>query len=309
MTNSREALQGAAAGETPLRGDPEALRYIPQGFALRHRVLAYGVDGPELCVAVADMAPATVDRIRLLTGMRVKARIFPRATIDRGLSRAYEAHPDSDDEPGATRKLDELGMSAETLTTCRAMLQAQEKFLLVSGPARSGKTTTLGALLAEVADRNSVVVSELDNRRAAKAALSDALGGRLVLAAVRARDAAAALERLMWWTGSARALASALGGILSQRLMRSLCAHCRGDGGCDACEKTGYAGAVAVFECFRANGEVCRALVSESSQSLRLVIERNSRGGLRRDALRRVMDGVTTALEMARLFGAEADGV
>lgn len=69
--------------------DPEALRYIPAGFAVRHSVLAYAVNGSELAVAVPDREPSTVDRIRLLTGMRVRAIPMQREVIQKYLDIAY----------------------------------------------------------------------------------------------------------------------------------------------------------------------------------------------------------------------------
>jgi type II secretory ATPase GspE/PulE/Tfp pilus assembly ATPase PilB-like protein len=86
--------------------DAEALRYIPAGFAFRNNVLAYAVDGPELLVATPDGEPATVDRIRLLTGMQVRARQLPRDVIRRQLSIAYASSP---------RAIDELEISSPAI--------------------------------------------------------------------------------------------------------------------------------------------------------------------------------------------------
>ncbi len=89
MALSQELQARSALEAATLSVEAEALRYIPAGFAFRHNVLAYGVDGPELLVAVPDGEPSTVDRIRLLTGMQVRAIVFPREVIRKHLSTAY----------------------------------------------------------------------------------------------------------------------------------------------------------------------------------------------------------------------------
>lgn len=99
-----------------LRVDEEAVRYIPAGFALRHDVLAYGVNGSDLMVAVPDGEPSTVDRIRLLTGMRVRATSFPRDEIRRYVAAAYAGAARSEryDESAspAVRVVDDIHASA-----------------------------------------------------------------------------------------------------------------------------------------------------------------------------------------------------
>ncbi|HEY9085230.1 MAG TPA: GspE/PulE family protein [Candidatus Tyrphobacter sp.] len=89
MALSQEFWAQSAPEPGMLSVEAEALRYIPAGFAFRHNVLAYGVDGPELLVAIPDGEPATVDRIRLLTGMQVRALAVPREVIQKQLSAAY----------------------------------------------------------------------------------------------------------------------------------------------------------------------------------------------------------------------------
>jgi type IV pilus assembly protein PilB len=93
--------------------EAEALRYIPAGFAFRHNVLAYGVDGPELLVAIPDGESSTVDRIRLLTGMQVRAATFPREVIRKQLSTVYANPSDERDDDAeisspAIRAVDEI---------------------------------------------------------------------------------------------------------------------------------------------------------------------------------------------------------
>lgn len=116
VTFSPELRLVAADGAVSFPVDPEATRYIPAGFAIRHDVLPYGLDGSELLVAVPDGETSTVDRIRLLTGMRVRATTLPRSDIRAHVAAVYgeEAVRPSDDERSSpsVRIVDEIHATA-----------------------------------------------------------------------------------------------------------------------------------------------------------------------------------------------------
>lgn len=119
MNLSQELRLVAADRAGALRVDPEASRYIPAGFALRHDVLPYALDGSELLVAIPEDEESTVDRIRLLTGMRVRATALPRdairpyvvATYGGGTARAL----DDERTSPAVRIVDEIHATAVRL--------------------------------------------------------------------------------------------------------------------------------------------------------------------------------------------------
>jgi type II secretory ATPase GspE/PulE/Tfp pilus assembly ATPase PilB-like protein len=84
------------------------------------------------------------------------------------------------------------------------------------------------ALLAlREADPDVVLIDELRDAGAARAALELALSGRLVLAALPARSAFDAVSRLVEQGLPAHDLAEGLLGVHHQRLVRRLCSHCR----------------------------------------------------------------------------------
>lgn len=96
--------------------DADALRRVPRALALRHDVLSLTSDGNQLTILLPDANDRDViDRIRLVTGMHVRAFGAPREIIREKLSSAY---PDSDrvphldeqrgDEAPAVRALDEI---------------------------------------------------------------------------------------------------------------------------------------------------------------------------------------------------------
>lgn len=92
---------------------------------------------------------------------------------------------------------------------------------------RAGEPSTLSGLMAIAqADADVVMVDDLDNSRAARLVVDLAASGVLVLAAVAGSSACGALSRLMSMGIDGDSLASALRGILVQRLVRRLCPHC-----------------------------------------------------------------------------------
>lgn len=98
--------------------DADALRRVPRTLALRHDVLSLSSDGNQLTILLPDANDRDViDRVRLVTGMHVRAIGAPREIIRQKLSCAYpdaesgnfalvEAH--RGDEAPAVRALDEI---------------------------------------------------------------------------------------------------------------------------------------------------------------------------------------------------------
>lgn len=85
--------------------DADAVRRVPRTLALRHDVLSLSSDGNQLTIALPDAHDRDViDRIRLVTGMHVRAYRAPRDAIRAKLSVLY---PESNDAP-AVRALDEI---------------------------------------------------------------------------------------------------------------------------------------------------------------------------------------------------------
>jgi type IV pilus assembly protein PilB len=85
--------------------DADAVRRVPRTLALRHDVLSLSSDGNQLTIALPDVHDRDViDRVRLVTGMHVRAYRAPREAIRAKLSVVY---PESDDAP-AVRALDDI---------------------------------------------------------------------------------------------------------------------------------------------------------------------------------------------------------
>lgn len=123
-------------------------------------------------------------------------------------------------------------------------------------------------------DPDIILVGEIRDTETAQIAVKAALTGHLVLSTVHTNDAPSALSRLMNMGVENYLLASAVNGILAQRLLRTLCPYCKKQGvdtpslvkelpitqeelnqsdicrpvGCSHCHYTGYKGRTGIYE-------------------------------------------------------------
>ncbi len=118
------ATDGNAISNTDLSGivlEPDALRRIPRSLALGHDILSLASDGNQITIALPDGAAGdAIDRVRLATGMHVKALTASREVIRAKLQAAYS--PDASQpafretassvEAPAVRELDAVLQSA-----------------------------------------------------------------------------------------------------------------------------------------------------------------------------------------------------
>jgi general secretion pathway protein E len=176
-------------------------------------------------------------------------------------------------------------------------------------------------------DPDVILVGEIRDPETARIAVQAALTGHLVLSTVHTNSAAGALTRLLDMHVEDYLLTSTVVGILSQRLVRVLCGACKtpvalgaewandlsslGKGagasgfrahGCAACHGTGYKGRTVVSELLVPDERV-RRLVGERAGAAQLHAAAVAGGmeSLRRAGLRKVLEGVTSAEEVARV--------
>ncbi|KJS38103.1 MAG: hypothetical protein VR70_10950 [Rhodospirillaceae bacterium BRH_c57] len=97
------------------------------------------------------------------------------------------------------------------------------------------------------ADPDIIVVGEIRDEETARLAMKAAETGHLVLATVHAGSPRAVLNRLKNLGMDMHSLREELRAIMVQRLVRTLCAECKG--GCAHCGGTGYRGRTLVSEC------------------------------------------------------------
>lgn len=140
-------------------------------------------------------------------------------------------------------------------------------------------------------DPNIIMLGEVRDGETADVAVRAALTGHLVLSTLHTNDAAGALTRLTDMGVEPYLIASSVLGVLAQRLLRRLCAHCRQpyevDGevfaqygctlpspgkvtifraaGCHHCSGTGYSGRFPIFEFLRVTPDIQEMVIARSS--------------------------------------------
>ena len=176
------------------------------------------------------------------------------------------------------------------------------------------------------ADPDIIMVGEIRDAETARIAIESALTGHLVLSTLHTNDAPSAITRLTEMGIEPFLSASALDCVVAQRLVRTLCTHCRrpttlsqsalevagvGSGsdveafepaGCSRCGGSGYKGRRGVYEVMRLSEEI-RSLTVEraSADAIRAVAIEQGMRPLRDDAFDRVKQGITSMAELARV--------
>lgn len=193
---------------------------------------------------------------------------------------------------------------------------------------------TFGAALRSILrqDPDVVLVGEMRDHETAQIGLEAALTGHLVLSTLHTNDAPSAVTRLTEMGVDPFLVASAADCVLAQRLARRLCEKCKeeyrptlaelqaaglpvteGDVdrfpplhravGCSACGNTGYRGRLAIHEIMRVNEEIERLIVSKAStDEIAKAGQADGMRTLREDGLSKVVRGVTTLEEIARVI-------
>jgi general secretion pathway protein E len=175
-------------------------------------------------------------------------------------------------------------------------------------------------------DPDVVMVGEIRDSETAQIAVQASLTGHLVLSTVHTNDAAGAVVRLRDMGVEPFLLASTMRLIIAQRLVRRLCPHCsvsepadpaaaalidapvgtalRRPVGCSECGHTGFKGRIGVYEAIRVDDTLRRLIGQNASEQE--IAEAGLDHGLKDEARRYVLEGLTTVEEALRITGAGA---
>ena len=181
-------------------------------------------------------------------------------------------------------------------------------------------------------DPDIISVGEIRDGETAGIAMRSAITGHLVMSTLHTNDAVSAVHRLRDIGVEPWLIASALRGVISQRLVRKICPHCKtayrpgGEEltllgmpedaevtfykgtGCPECHHTGYTGRRAAFEILMVNGEVRRLVNSDAPYDELLAAAKKNGYRTMRDSCRElVLRGVTTAEEASRTINSTLD--
>jgi type IV pilus assembly protein PilB len=176
-------------------------------------------------------------------------------------------------------------------------------------------------------DPDRIMVGETRDLETAQIAIQASLTGHLVFTTLHTNDAPGAITRLIDMGVEPFLISSTLEAVLGQRLLRSICRHCRtayqpndtlteelgisrrdiGEShffygkGCDACNHTGYKGRKGIYELLRVTDPI-RELINERAPTVTLKQKAIELGmvTLRQDGLRSIFAGDTTIEEVLK---------
>lgn len=193
---------------------------------------------------------------------------------------------------------------------------------------KAGLTFAAGLRAFLRQDPDVMMVGEIRDRDTVDIAIRAALTGHLVLSTLHTNSAAGSPSRLIDMGAEPFLLASALSGVLAQRLVRKLCQRCKqpyeldrddpdyllleAEGlagaplykpeGCIYCDQTGFTGRTAITELMVVSGEV-RQLIARRATSAEIAAaaERAGMRSLWRDGLYKAVRGLTTLEQVKRV--------
>jgi type IV pilus assembly protein PilB len=171
-------------------------------------------------------------------------------------------------------------------------------------------------------DPDVIMIGEIRDEETARIAITASLTGHLVLSTLHTNTAAEALARLLDMGIEPYLLASAVSGVLSQRLVRRLCEHCKTtypvsaaeqralhlpasitllyrSAGCPECLGTGFRGRIGIHEFLQYDQEIKELVLSR--HNLREIEQQAMVSGMLtvfEDGLLKVIEGLTTVEEV-----------
>ena len=209
--------------------------------------------------------------------------------------------------------------------------------------AKTGMTFANGLRSILRQDPNIIMIGEIRDRETAEIAIQAALTGHLVFSTLHTNTAAGAVTRLLDMGIEPYLAASALRGVVAQRLVRKLCPACKEKymadkamcewkrfrnlacegnkedemkhpdslalyrkSGCEACRQSGYRGRMAIHEVLPVNAVLKDKIISGVSERELWNAAKTEFPGislLEEDGMQKVKQGITSVQELLRVLG------
>lgn len=176
-------------------------------------------------------------------------------------------------------------------------------------------------------DPNTLMVGEIRDPETASVAVRAALTGQQLFSTLHTQDAPGAITTLAYLGVQPFWVASALIGVIAQRLVRKICPYCKEPytpnvrrlnvldlekensrqflhgRGCERCFHTGYSGRVGVFEVMKVDNHL-RELITRGTPEAEIKKDAINRGmnTLRISAVKKILRGETTVEETLRVI-------
>jgi len=182
-------------------------------------------------------------------------------------------------------------------------------------------------------DPDIIMIGEMRDLDTAQNAVQAALTGHLVLSTLHTNDAPSSIIRLLDLGVPSFLIQASLAGILAQRLVRKICANCKESfemglselksigleletngpvmlwkgKGCLKCRGTGYLGRTGIFEVLPLTDALKEIAKSETSlESIREKARKEGMVTLRENAIKKLLEGITTYQEVLRVTWEQA---
>jgi len=181
-------------------------------------------------------------------------------------------------------------------------------------------------------DPNVIMIGEVRDLETAEIAIRAALTGHLVFSTLHTNDAPSAFTRLIDMGIEPFLVASSVEAIMAQRLVRTICQHCKIEqkvdpvylrhigypeeeiptakfwkgAGCEECRQLGYQGRLAIYELLVLNESIRPLILQRATASA--IAQRGLECGmrtLRMDGWNKVRKGITTVEEVLRVTQTE----
>lgn len=355
-------------------------------------VVRMRIDGllHKILTVPSNLQSTVISRMKVMGGMNISEHKIPQdghamVTVKgHSIDLRMSVMPTTYGEKVVIRLLDKssqqisrasIGLGAEDEKKYEALLQNSNGIILLVGPTGSGKSTTMCAMLSELAneeinivtledpveydidgvnqcqindktgmtfangltailrqDPDIIGVGEIRDGETAEIAIRAAITGHLVLSTLHTNDAISAVSRLQDIGVESYMISSALKGVISQRLVRKICPHCRkpyeptpdelkllgidekeeihlykGEG-CPECHHSGYRGRKAAFEIFTLDRNL-RSMISRGATTEELFDEarKDDFVTMQECCRKMVLEGTTTVDEALKAINSTAD--
>ncbi|HEY6826772.1 MAG TPA: ATPase, T2SS/T4P/T4SS family [Gemmatimonadaceae bacterium] len=159
-------------------------------------------------------------------------------------------------------------------------------------------------------DPDVVLIGEIRDRETAEIAIQASLTGHLVLSTLHTNDAPSAVTRLIDIGVANYKIATAVKGVLAQRLVRRSCAACAGaNSACPVCSGSGFHGRLAIVEVLTGSPEFERRVAAgESTERIAEAARRDGMRSLWQSGVAHAVGGRTTLDEVRRVASPDDDG-
>jgi len=176
-------------------------------------------------------------------------------------------------------------------------------------------------------DPDIIMIGEIRDLATAEMAIQAALTGHLVLSTLHTNDSPSAITRLTELGVPAYLINATVLGVMAQRLVRTLCPHCKAPDqldpetwneftqkkdivldkpckpvGCIECRQTGFLGRIGLYEMLEMTSALKKKVHGDSDlDALREQTEKDGLLTLRHSGAKKVAEGLTTMEEVLRV--------